>query len=212
VAADASKTPSARGGAPSSLRERTRQAMQTEVSAVAFRLFAAQGFDKTTVDQIAAEAGLSRTTFFRYFGTKEDVVLCNLGELGREVGEALAARPADEEPWDALRRAFDMVTRLNADAPEQTLSFVRMLIETPSLRARNWEKTQDWQNLLVPEIARRLGTESGIEAETAQDPRARALVGSALACLDAAKEAWTACDGATPLPELLDRAMGALAR
>lgn len=208
MAADASKTPSARGGASSSLRERTRQAMQTEVSAVAFRLFAAQGFDKTTVDQIAAEAGLSRTTFFRYFGTKEDVVLCNLGELGRAVGEALVARPAGEEPWESLRRAFDVVTRLNADAPEQTLGFVRMLIETPSLRARNWEKTQDWQNLLVPEISRRLGTNEAI----AQDPRARALVGSALACLDAAKEAWTACDGATALPELLDRAMGALAR
>jgi AcrR family transcriptional regulator len=182
--------------------------MQTEVSAVAFRLFAEQGFDKTTVDQIAAEAGLSRTTFFRYFGTKEDVVLCNLGELGREVSEALAARPEHEQPWESLRRAFDVVTRLNADAPEQTLGFVRMLLETPSLRARNWEKTQDWQNLLVPEISRRIGTDAAIP----QDPRARALVGSALACLDAAKESWTACDGTTPLPVFLDRAMGALAQ
>jgi AcrR family transcriptional regulator len=180
--------------------------MQAEVSAVAFRLFGDQGFDDTTVDQIAAEAGLSRTTFFRYFGTKEDVVLCNLGELGREVGAALAARPADERPWDSLRRAFDVVTQINTDMPELALSFVRMLNETPSLRARNWEKTRDWQDLLVPEVSRRCGTET----VSPQDPRARALVGSALACLDAAKEAWTACDGATPLAVLLDRAMGVL--
>jgi AcrR family transcriptional regulator len=139
MAGDTLKTSSARGGtsapasASASLRDRTRRAMQAEVSAVAFRLFADQGFDGTTVDQIAAEAGLSRTTFFRYFGTKEDVVLCNLGELGREVSAALSARP--------------------------------------------------------------------------EDPTARALVGAALACLDAAKEAWTTCDGTTPLPAILDRAM-----
>jgi AcrR family transcriptional regulator len=182
--------------------------MQAEVSAVAFRLFAEQGFDSTTVDQIAAQAGLSRTTFFRYFGTKEDVVLGNLGELGREIAAALAARPADERPWDSLRRAFDVVTQINTDAPEQALSFVRMLNETPSLRARHWEKTQDWQNLLVPEVSRRIGTETA----TPQDPRARALVASALACLDAATDAWTACDGTTPLSALVDRAMGALTR
>jgi AcrR family transcriptional regulator len=205
----ATDTPSAstvRAGAPSSLRDRTRQAMQAEVSAVAFRLFAEQGFDNTTVDQIAAEAGLSRTTFFRYFGTKEDVVLGNLAELGREISAALAARPAHERVWDSLRRAFDAVNQINTDTPEQARRFVRMLNETPALRARHWEKTRDWQNLLVPEVSRRLGTET----REPQDPRARALVGSALACLDAATEAWTACDGTTPLATLLDRAMSAL--
>lgn len=57
--------------------------MRAEIAAVAVRLFQEQGFEKTTVDQIAAEAGLSRTSFFRYFATKEDVVLGHLEELGR---------------------------------------------------------------------------------------------------------------------------------
>src|SRR5882757_5963942 len=118
MATDTPRTSTARGGASSSLRDRTRQAMQAEVSAVAFRLFAEQGFENTTVDQIAAEAGLSRTTFFRYFGTKEDVVLGNLAELGRGISTALAARPAHERVWDSLRRAFDAVNQINTETPE----------------------------------------------------------------------------------------------
>ncbi len=180
--------------------------MRAEVSAVAFRLFAEQGFDKTTVDQIAAEAGLSRATFFRYFGTKEDVVLGNLEDLGREIAAAFAARPADERPWDSLLRAFDVLAQVNADDPDRSLAFVRMLSDTPSLKARHWEKQQAWRDLLVPEVSRRLGADPA----DAEDTRARALVASALACAEVATDAWKACDGKTPYSVLIDRTMGAL--
>lgn len=185
--AETSRTSSARGTAPTSLRERTRAAMRAEVSEVAFRLFAEQGFDETTVEQIAAEAGLSRTTFFRYFGTKEEVVLGKFGEFGHEIAAALATRPADERPWDALRRAFDVVTHTDPAEPEQSLSLMRLLSDACALTTRQWEKTQGWQSMLVPEISRRLG-DSG---EPADALRARALVASAIACLDAATDAWT---------------------
>lgn len=180
--------------------------MRAEVGAVAFRLFAEHGFDRTTVDQIAAEAGLSRATFFRYFGTKEDVVLGDLEELGRNVAERLAERPADEAPWESLRRAFDVLTEFEAEGPEKTLAYLRMLCDAPSLKARHWEKQQGWQDLLVPEVARRLGTDPA----AVEDPQVPALVASALACKDAAMHAWMACDGAVPLTSLIDRAMGAL--
>ncbi|MET8981080.1 TetR family transcriptional regulator [Streptomyces sp. NPDC004539] len=206
--AETSRTSSPRGSAQPSLRERTRAAMRAEVSEIAFRLFAEQGFDNTTVEQIAAEAGLSRTTFFRYFGTKEEVVLEKFGELGHEVAAALAARPAGERPWDSLRHAFDVVARPQADESEQSLSLMRLLSDACALMTRQWEKTQGWQSILVPEISSRLGGNS----ESADDPRARALVASAIACLDAAADAWTAGGGATPLSVLLDRAMGALSQ
>ncbi|HKS47473.1 MAG TPA: TetR family transcriptional regulator [Amycolatopsis sp.] len=180
--------------------------MRAEVSAVAFRLFAEQGFDKTTVDQIASAAGLSRATLFRYFGTKEDVVLGDLEDLGRDIARRFAERPTDERPWESLRHAFGALTEFNADEPEKALAYVRMLCEAPSLKARHWERRQTWQGLLVPEVSRRLGTDPA----AAEDPRARALVASALACTDAATDAWTACDGTIPLAVLIDRAMGAL--
>lgn len=183
-----------------------RATVRAEVTEVALRLFAAQGFDETTADQIATEAGLSRASLFRYFGTKEDIVLVGLEGDGQQVAEALAARPDEERPWVALRRAFDVLVRVNEEAPEQTLSFLRMLQQTPSLRARHFEKQLKWQEELVPEIARRLEAIPSLP----EDPRPTALVAAALACLDAAGRGWVACEGKVSLASLLDRAMGAL--
>ncbi|WP_371660958.1 TetR family transcriptional regulator [Streptomyces sp. NBC_00280] len=191
---------------PPGLRERVRATVQAEVVEVAHRLFTEQGFDRTTVDQIAAEVGLSRASLFRYFGTKEDIVLGGLEKSGRQISEALTARPDDERPWQALRRSFDVLTRMNDQDPEQALSYLRMLQETPSLRARHYEKQLSWQELLLPEIARRLGA----SPDRPEDTRPSALAAAALACLDVAATGWVACEGKVPLAELLDRAMGAL--
>ncbi|GAA1582182.1 TetR/AcrR family transcriptional regulator [Actinoplanes couchii] len=138
------------------LRERTRRAMRAEVSAIATRLFAEQGCDNTTVEQIAAEAGLSRTTFFRYFGTKEDVVLTWLAELGPGLAAAFTARPAGEDPWLSLRRTFDVITAINADEPEKSLAFYRMLDANPTMGPRHRDKQDGWVELLVPLMAARL--------------------------------------------------------
>ncbi|MGW1270015.1 TetR family transcriptional regulator [Streptomyces sp. NPDC002491] len=193
---------------PPGLRERMRATVKAEVVDVAHRLFTEQGFDRTTVDQIAAEVGLSRASLFRYFGTKEDIVLGRLEESGRKIAEELAARPEDEQPWEALRRAFDVLIRMNEATPEQALSYLRMLQETPSLRARHHEKQMSWQELLAPEVARRLEA----DPDQPEDTRANALAAAALACLDVASTAWVTCEGAVPLAVLLDRAMDALAQ
>jgi hypothetical protein len=129
-----------------------------------------------------------------------------LEESGRQVAVALAARPDDERPWEALRRAFDVLTRRNEQAPEQALAYLRMLQETPSLRARHFEKQLSWQELLVPEIARRLGG----SPDRPDDLRPSALAAAALACLDVAATGWVACGGTVPLAVLLDRSMAAL--
>ncbi|MFH8469021.1 TetR family transcriptional regulator [Streptomyces sp. NPDC017991] len=194
-----------------SLRERTRAAMRTEVSDVAFRLFAEQGYENTTVEQIAAAAGLSRTTFFRYFGTKEEVVLGRVGEYGRQVADALAARPAEESPWYALRRAFDVITEAgpgrpgSPGSPGSPADMMRLLSQACVLMTRHWEKTQGWQSMIAPEVARRLG---GPDPVT--DMRANALTAAAIACLDAATDAWITTGGTASLPDLADQAMGCL--
>lgn len=193
-------------GARASLRERTRAAMRAEVAEIAFRLFTEQGFDKTTVEQIAAEAGLSRTTFFRYFGTKEEVVLGKMAEVGHQVAAALAARPDDERPWESLRRAFDVITQTDPGDPDRSRNLIRLLNDACVLMTRHWDKTEGWQSMLVPEISRRLGGGS----TPGNDLCAWALAASAIACLNAAIDTWTAGDGEAPLSALLDQAMGAL--
>jgi AcrR family transcriptional regulator len=191
--------------APPTLRNRATRAVRAEIAAVAMRLFLEQGFEKTTVEQIAAEAGLSRTSFFRYFATKEDVVLGHLGELGQRVLDALTARPMTEPAWEALRHAFDVLIEEGSALPEQGLAMNRMLHDTPSLKARQMGKQLGWQDLLAPEVARRLG----VPAEAA-DPRPRAMVAAALGCMNVAVDVWAAAGGALSLGDLLDQAMSAL--
>lgn len=136
--------------ATGTLRERTRRAMRDEVASIATRLFAEQGCSNTTVDQIAAEAGLSRTTFFRYFGTKEDVVLTWIDELGPRLLQAFSARPADEHPWRSLHRALGLVTDIHEADVQRRLDFESMLEANPTMKSRQREKQGEWQRLLIP--------------------------------------------------------------
>ncbi|MFF8906407.1 TetR family transcriptional regulator [Streptomyces olivaceoviridis] len=120
------------------LRERKKQRMYQDVSDIAVRLFLERGFDAVSVAEVAAAAGISKPTLFRYFPAKEDLVLHRIADHETE-----AARVAggEADPVDALRRHFlaglerrDPVTGLN-DHPG-VLAFHRLLYGTPSLVAR----------------------------------------------------------------------------
>jgi AcrR family transcriptional regulator len=179
--------------------------VRAEIGAVAMELFFRQGYDDTTVDQIAAAAGTSRTSFFRYFASKEEIVLGRVDGLGHDVLEALVARPAEEPVWQALRGAFEPLLELAAADSERWLAVARMLSDAPSLGASQLGRQRAWQDLLAPEIARRLGI-----ADAALDSRPRALAAAAIACLNAARDVWTASGGTLDLPTLLDQAMNTL--
>lgn len=187
------------------LWERQRAAAREEISRAAFELFLSQGFDDTTIDQIVTAVGVSRRSFFRYFGTKEDIVLGDLVARGQLVADAVAQRPVSEGPWDALRAGME--SSLGTTMPDQDagLALGRMLFESPSLHARLLEKRLRWQDMLVPLVVARL---TG-DPETVR-LHASAIVAAALACLDAASEAWVASNGSTDLAVLYDEAVAAV--
>jgi AcrR family transcriptional regulator len=187
-----------------SLWERSRQAAYREITDVAMRLFLDQGFEQTTVDQIVDAAGISRRSFFRYFGTKEDIVLGDLAGQGTLVQAALEAVPLAVKPWEAIRAALTAVEALEDDAGV-TLKISKMMYETPSLRARSIEKHLHWQSLLVPNIRTRLGVDADHD-----DPSADAIVASAIACLDVAGELWTRLGARLRLADLYDQAVNAV--
>ena len=201
-------TPSQTGPAspsvPDGLRSRARRALRAEVAAVAMDLFAEQGFDNTTVEQIAAAAGMSRSSFFRYFPTKEDVILGDLAAYGQQLLDALTERPDTEPVWTALRMALQPVVPANDHPGARQAS--RLFMKTPTLKARHYEKTMTWQAVLIPEVARRLG----IAEPQLADPRPAAVIACALACLDAAIATWITSDDSPPLTELLDTAMNSV--
>jgi AcrR family transcriptional regulator len=191
--------------APPTLRERTRRAVHGEITATAMRLFAENGFEATTVDQIAREAGISRRSFFHYFRSKEDVVLGDTDALGASVRAALEARPAGEPAWDAIRAAFQTLQHDDGSL-EQRLELAQMYHDAPSLRARHLEKHLRWQALLAPDVHKRLG----LPESATPDPRARAFVAAALACLDAAVDAWFESGGTSDPVQLFDEAIAAI--
>ncbi|MGW3458286.1 TetR family transcriptional regulator [Streptomyces olivaceoviridis] len=120
------------------LRERKKQRMYQDVSDIAVRLFLERGFDAVSVAEVAAAAGISKPTLFRYFPAKEDLVLHRIADHETEAARVVAG---EADPVDALRRHFlaglerrDPVTGLNGHPG--VLAFHRLLYGTPSLVAR----------------------------------------------------------------------------
>ncbi|WP_190193546.1 TetR/AcrR family transcriptional regulator [Streptomyces minutiscleroticus] len=123
------------------LRERKKLRMHQEVSDIAIALFLERGFEKVSVAEVAAAAGISKPTLFRYFAAKEDLVLHRFADHETEAARVVAARADGESPLGALRGHFlaaldgsDPVTGLNSDP--RVLAFHRLLYGTPSLVAR----------------------------------------------------------------------------
>jgi AcrR family transcriptional regulator len=125
-------------GTEMGLRERKKRRMYQDVSDTAVRLFLEKGFDAVSVAEVAAAAGISKPTLFRYFPAKEDLVLHRIADHETEAARVVAGAA---EPLEALRRNFldglercDPVTGLN-DNPH-VLAFHRLLYGTPALVAR----------------------------------------------------------------------------
>jgi AcrR family transcriptional regulator len=188
------------------LRDHVRGAIRDEVMRAAWTLFSEQGFETTTVDQIAAASGMSRRTFFRYFDGKDELVLERIVEAGERIAAELAARPATESAWVALRASFDVVVLPQEQNASQARSLALMLRNEHGVRASLIERRRRWEDLLVPLVAERLPRRNGGRAP---DIRAASLTASALACLEIAQDAWADHEG-TRLSTLLDQAMSAV--
>ncbi|WP_275041826.1 MULTISPECIES: TetR/AcrR family transcriptional regulator [Nocardiopsis] len=176
---------------------RTRGALR----AAAYRMFLEQGYDKTTVAQIAAEAGVSHMTFFRHFPTKEDVVLRD--EYDPMLERLVRERPAGEPPVVRIRNALmSALPDVYEREREQLLLRTRLILDTPALRHRMGDSIRSSQEAF----------ERGLAPGAEPPPLpVRALAAACTAALAAAVTAWAESDGAADLPALVDEALGALA-
>jgi AcrR family transcriptional regulator len=191
-------------GVPATLWDRTRQLASQEILETALRLFSEQGYDETTIAQIAREAGVSQRTLFRYFGTKEDLLGGNQLRFGQVLTETISEQPAEAGVWEALRAGIAAVLALH-DSREQALERFRLLHNTPSLRAGWLEKQLQFQEDLLPLVAARMNIAAG-----SADPRARAVIATAFACLDAASMTWAGTDGKADIMDLYDDCLAAV--
>ncbi|MBP2334803.1 AcrR family transcriptional regulator [Saccharothrix coeruleofusca] len=187
-----------RGGLREQRKARTRRAIQEH----ALRLFLDQGYEQTTVEQIAAAAGVSHMTFFRYFPTKEAVVEDD--DYDPLIADLIRARPTGESPLEALRAALrtglDAVLDTDRDA---VYTRTRLIVTTPALRARQWHNTAATGDLLAAALADRAGRPV--------DLRLRVIAAAATAALTTALTSWVEGEGSDDLRSLVDEAFAALA-
>ncbi|MFE9295058.1 TetR/AcrR family transcriptional regulator [Streptomyces niveus] len=184
------------------LRERKKLKTRVAIREATYRLITDQGYEATTVEQIAAAAEVSPSTVFRYFPTKEDIVLTD--EFDPVMEAAIRARPADEPPLESLRAVLrQAVEAILADQPEELLQRSKLMLEIPAVRARMTETMAETSLLLSRAVADRTGRDEG-------DLEVRVFTASVMAALREVSIYWAEHDQKENLAVLVDRALDSL--
>jgi AcrR family transcriptional regulator len=186
---------------PTGLRERKKQKTKEAIQREAMRLFQEQGYEETTIEEIAEAAEISPSTFFNYFPTKEDVVLYD--RYDPIMASMMLARPPEEPPSVVMKYVFETLGVMLDRDSEIIVARARMALKVPALRARFWEEMERARDLISSVIA----------ARTGRDPDDFELRVVSMALVAAAFEAtqeWLRRDGRDSMFELVNQALEAV--
>ncbi len=167
------------------------------IEKVALELFRERGFEETPVEDIAAAAGISRRTFFRYFGSKNDILFGNFASLLDDLEEWLASVPDDRPMFEVIADATMRFNRVHSDGPAAHRERMELILHTPALRANAALRNAEWLAVVARYAARRMDAPS--------DDLGPQLAGHvALGAANAAYEQWLR-DESSDLDELVHR-------
>ena len=184
-------------------RGRPRSTSSRELRLIALRLFGEQGFENTTVEQIAAEAGVSERTFFRYFPAKAGVLWTEFETEVETIRAALAAVPDDMPMMDAIRGAVVAANHYHADDVLEMRQRMNLIATVPALSFSATEHYEAWEQAIREFAGRRLG-------QSAESLYPLAVGRAVLAVCRAAYDRWSV-RADTDLTVYLDAALTALA-
>ena len=185
-------------------REIARAAVQAELSLAAYELVVEKGYGNVTLDDMAAAGGVSRSTFLRYFRTKDQAIVVALKAHVERMADALRARPRDEDDWSALRSAIEaFVVPIYAKNPAGAQALSRLALFTRALSGAHLERA-DWRAPLTRALAERHGIAEPIPIGLS------VKVAAALDCMDLAVSHWASGDGEVDLVEQLRAGFTAL--
>jgi|SRR5579875_1511152 len=182
-------------------RQRKKAATRDRIRASALRLFREQGYEATTVEQIATAAGVSHMTFFRYFPSKEDVVLSDGYDplIATLLAQTPVTWPLIQRIRAVLLRGLEQVYPTERDA---LLAQNQLIVATPALRERLWADQIATQQLILQALS------AGQDVPPSfQD---RVTVAACLAAASTAILTWVENGGTPELPELMTQAFDAL--
>ncbi|MGE0600956.1 MAG: TetR/AcrR family transcriptional regulator [Dehalococcoidia bacterium] len=181
------------------LRERKKLSAMRRIQAVALDLFDQLGFESVTIEQIADGAEVSPSSVYRYFGTKEQVVLWDEGDI--EFLEVVAAKLSDHPPVEAVRLALAQVlTEYFAGNEERARRMTRLLFDEPALRTALFEAVNGFTAVVAQALVHASGRD---EADLDAQVIATVLVGA----LVVATRHWHESGYAAPLGDEMERAL-----
>ncbi|GBQ92931.1 transcriptional regulator [Acetobacter nitrogenifigens DSM 23921 = NBRC 105050] len=182
---------------PLSRREQRRIETHDALVDAAMSLLSSQGFDETTVDEIAATAGISRRTLFRYFPTKADIVTAWTLQMTSVLAATVDACPDGCSAQTLIGHALEAVIPHIAPTEAKALAFVVLIERTPALQPVSLRKYAQWEDSLANALSRRLPPSDGRALS------ARVAARSGIAAFRTALDEWIRIDGKQPLVPIL---------
>ena len=180
------------------VRERKKRATRAQLEEAAFSLFARQGYDATTVDEISEAARVSPRTFFRYFATKEDVVFGDVGSDLDHLRAAMQHGPGND--GDVVRQGLVAFSRLLDEKQDDILGRRQLIADNPALQGRVLLLEHEWASAMAEVLAARAG-------KTDPTFEQMVLASCAIGALSAAVQAWHAARADEPLSVYTERAL-----
>jgi AcrR family transcriptional regulator len=181
------------------LRERKKQKTRWAIQEHALRLIAEQGYEATTVDQIAAAAEISPSTFFRYFPTKEDLIIED--EYDALMLEGLSKLDPAVPPLEAVRRVIvGALAAMSQHDLDKIIERSKLILAVPALRSRSLENFTKTVDLMAGVVARR----TGLAPDSVE---IRAFSGAVIGAMTSVILTWLESGGRGNLAETVDRAL-----
>ena len=183
------------------LRERKRRETTDRITAAAIKLFIKNGYNETTLDEIAEAAGISRRTFFYYFKSKDDIMLSMQSGMGDMLAAALRDEPSDQRPLQAMRSA---VLRASALYPaDDMIAIDRLMRASETIQARKQASYVQHEKTVFAALREKW---PGTERETPLKLVAMMSIGA----IRLSFETFGKEEGRRPLVEILGEAFDAL--
>ena len=173
-----------------------------EIEKAALQVFAERGFDQTRVEDVAAAAGISRRSFFRYFASKNDILFAGFDRLLAELEAWFVEQPDDQPVLEVIAAGTLRFNRVHSDGAAAHRERMELILHTPALRANATLRHEDWRAVVARYAARRLGLD-------AEDLVPQLVGHAALGAANAAYEEWLR-DPSADLAEVVERTFSLL--
>lgn len=176
------------------LRARKRRETMERITEAGIRLFLDRGYEATTIDDIAAAAGISRRTFFHYFKSKDDILISLQSGMGTMIANVIRKAAPDKQPIEAVRDA--VVEICAAVPPGDMLAIDRLMRSSETVQARKQASYVEHERVLLAALRERW-------PQSGREPALQLVAMIAMGAIRLSTEAFNREGGARPMPTLL---------